>query len=496
MNSTCQTDRVLIRAGAWSTFLLPLGVYVASMQRNVGFWDVGEMQTVPYILGIAHPTGFPVFTLAGWVFSHALPLGSVAWRMTLFCAIAMSATCWCVWRMVVDESGEPAIACAAAFIFAFGEIVWIRGTRTEVHALVALLMALTLLYAMRWSRAADRRALFAGGLWWGLAIGTHPVALLLAIGLLALALSRWEDLRTRDVFATLALTLVIALLSYAYLPLRSAQVSAQRLDPTLALGIPAGQPFWDYGHPAQRDGFVRLISGSDFSVGNAFEATFEPRTYIHGQRFYRALLANFTAAGAALILAGAWSLFLKARARAAGFLLAGFLAVPFALGYPEEADIARYFLVAFIIGAVLIGVAAAAAVRRYPSQRGLVYGVLFGIGVANIFLHGSLFEQRFDPGAQAYIAMVRANTPANAIVLAPWTYATPLAYAAYVERSFGDRIVEVGWMSDDEERIAGWLKTRPVYIVYLPWGTTPAGLTVELAREGDPRLFRVVPLRK
>ncbi len=59
------------------------------MRRSVDYWDTGEMQTVPWILGIAHPTGFPAFVLGGFLFSHLVPIGSVAFRMSLFSGIAM-----------------------------------------------------------------------------------------------------------------------------------------------------------------------------------------------------------------------------------------------------------------------------------------------------------------------------------------------------------------------------------------------------------------------
>ncbi|NIO71864.1 MAG: DUF2723 domain-containing protein, partial [Anaerolineae bacterium] len=37
--------------------------------------------------GIAHPTGYPLYTMLGWLWSHVLPLGDVAYRMNLFSAL-------------------------------------------------------------------------------------------------------------------------------------------------------------------------------------------------------------------------------------------------------------------------------------------------------------------------------------------------------------------------------------------------------------------------
>lgn len=67
-----------------AAFFVGLAVYVPSLSSQPWTGDTAEYQTVPYILGIAHPTGFPAYTLAGWAWSHALAFGTVAWRGVLF----------------------------------------------------------------------------------------------------------------------------------------------------------------------------------------------------------------------------------------------------------------------------------------------------------------------------------------------------------------------------------------------------------------------------
>jgi len=87
------------------------------------------MQTVPYILGIAHPTGFPGYTLLGWLYAHVVPIGTVAWRMNLLSALATTATCWFVYRILVEREIEPEFAAGSALLFAFTKIAWEHATR-------------------------------------------------------------------------------------------------------------------------------------------------------------------------------------------------------------------------------------------------------------------------------------------------------------------------------------------------------------------------------
>lgn len=51
---------------------------------NLG--DSGELIISAYQLSIAHPPGYPLFTILGKIFTF-LPFGSVAWRVNLMSAL-------------------------------------------------------------------------------------------------------------------------------------------------------------------------------------------------------------------------------------------------------------------------------------------------------------------------------------------------------------------------------------------------------------------------
>jgi hypothetical protein len=100
-------------------------------------------------------------------------------------------------------------------------------------------------------------------------------------------------------------------------------------------------------------------------------------------------------------------------------------------------------------------------------------------------------DQPQDPGAEPFIERVISLTPDNAIIIAPWIYATSLAYAAYVDQRMGHRILETAWPGDEVKFIPGWLKTRPVIIIN---GTAalPATLgSMKTLDVGSPQLLRV-----
>ena len=107
----------------------------------------------------------------------------------------------------------------------------------------------------------------------GLAIDNTTVLTLPGLALVALCR------RARLVCAALRLGACagVALAAvYAYLPLRSAAVTAARIDPTLTLGLGPGRPFWDDGHPATVGRLRARCHRQRFRSARAIAAMFSP----------------------------------------------------------------------------------------------------------------------------------------------------------------------------------------------------------------------------
>src|SRR5208337_584272 len=79
-----------VRARAAVTASVAFGVamlvYLRTMMPGPAFMDTGEFQTVTYVLGIAHPTGYPLYTILGKLFGTFLPVGPWAFRVNLMSA--------------------------------------------------------------------------------------------------------------------------------------------------------------------------------------------------------------------------------------------------------------------------------------------------------------------------------------------------------------------------------------------------------------------------
>ena len=446
-------------------------LYSVSAYRDVTYWDVGEMDTVPWILGIAHPPGAPAYVLIGWLFSHVVPLGSVAFRMSLLSACAMSVASWALYRAVYERRADTPASLCAAFVFATGLVVWTRATRAEVHAVETAFLALTLLFALRWYATSARKALYAAAAAYGVAIAVHPVALLAAPGLLAIVVGRMHESEPLDVERAFGVAAACAGIWYAYLPLRGAFVSAHGLDPVSALGLPGGA-FWNYDRPETLDGFRALVTGAEVDVRAAFSGVFDARVMRAGAFAGTLLfLREFGFATAAFVVAG-WAIVWKRDAWLGAGLSAIAVAGPiFAFGFRDESDAARYVLPAFAVGAYFLGVAVE-WLRGRNAVAGTVGASVCAVTVALLLVQGRvLFGQPHDARARNEMREVLRATPGNAILVSTWVLAPVLAYGAYVERSTGARTVVPAWYGDTENLLGRWMHDRPVYVVGHPEGS-------------------------
>jgi len=97
--------RALALLPAGLTFLL----YLATCSPTVNFTDSGELITVAWTWGIAHPPGYPLYTMLGGLWIHLLPFGNPAWRMNILSALFAALAVGLFYGLVTDTlAGLPA----------------------------------------------------------------------------------------------------------------------------------------------------------------------------------------------------------------------------------------------------------------------------------------------------------------------------------------------------------------------------------------------------
>src|SRR5512147_1925971 len=109
-----------------------LALYAVTLLPGLGSGDTAEFQRVAPTLGVAHPTGYPLYTMLGWLWSH-IPLGGTpAWRMNLFSAFAAALAVGALFLAARALGQARVVAAAAALTLAVSSTFWSQATIAEV----------------------------------------------------------------------------------------------------------------------------------------------------------------------------------------------------------------------------------------------------------------------------------------------------------------------------------------------------------------------------
>jgi hypothetical protein len=218
--------------GALAAGAGPLALYLFTLSPTVNGGDSGEFITVAWVLGVAHPSGYPLHTLLAKPMTW-LPLGSVAWRVGLLSALCDAGAAVLLFRVVVLLGGDLAAGLLAAGAFAFAPLIWPYAITAEVFALNNLFAAGLLYWSARALReaaagpAAPLRTLYLAAFWMGLGLSNHHTLVFYAVPFaLLLMMLAGRRLRRARTAATLAGCAAAGFLPYVYLPLAGLRPAA------------------------------------------------------------------------------------------------------------------------------------------------------------------------------------------------------------------------------------------------------------------------------
>jgi hypothetical protein len=120
-----------------------LGVYVYTAFPSLSGGDSGELINTTCQLSVAHPPGYPTYTLLGWLAHKIIPAEDPARRLNLLCCLqgALAAFFLHLAATRLSVTRSPFIAAIAALGFAFSPTVWLYSIQGEVFALNNMLCA-------------------------------------------------------------------------------------------------------------------------------------------------------------------------------------------------------------------------------------------------------------------------------------------------------------------------------------------------------------------
>jgi len=211
-------------------FLAVWGAGLLTLAPACPHGDSGETAAVALHLGIAHPPGYPLPTMLGKLFTGFMPVGTIAWRVSLLSLFASALSA--VLAASILRARMPLIP--GSLLFLLGTLVglglelWNQATtpKGSVYTVtVALLAGLVWCVQGRAPTAPRRIVLF--GLLTGLVCGGHYMVVFPFFPFLAVPIAAEWWPRRREAAGYLVKAVVAGVFGatlYLYMPIRAPQV--------------------------------------------------------------------------------------------------------------------------------------------------------------------------------------------------------------------------------------------------------------------------------
>ncbi|MDP4219390.1 MAG: DUF2723 domain-containing protein [Bacteroidota bacterium] len=490
-------SKILTRpgVGAVLVFIISFVIYLQTMAPAVPFIDGGELSTVCATLGIAHPTGYPIFCLIGYIFAH-LPIAEhVVLRLNIMAAffvalgsggmVFLVSELYLYWfnrkrvkppvqkgkkgalkqtdvAPVVDEARRMESVAAGIFAglaMAFSATWWDTSSSIEVYPLHCFMLPIVLTFFFRMLRLEKEKfgkesILFALTL--GLSFSNHMTTVLLAPACLYMYFAANGFKRPSFVhIGKLAIPFFVGLLPYLYLPLRASQY-----------------PLMDWGHPTDLHSFWKHFTGGQYSI-MMFTKDAPSKNWPY---FWAKYPEEFTFLGIILVVCGLYAL-LKSSGRGKAHLLPFvvlffFGCLLWSMNY-DIVDIDTYFLTAYVASGITITFGAVwllGLIRKKINAdlSTLLIGATLVFSMIQIFQHYTEVDQSGNYFVEDYTKNMLNSLPKDAIIFnsisdasSAWDFwGSGAFYFQHIEHIRPDIFVIDGAMMRDRPWYYSYLRQR------------------------------------
>jgi hypothetical protein len=441
------------------TSIIVFIIYLFTLAPSVVQIDSGELAAVQATLGIAHPTGYPLFTLLGYLFSLIpLPFSKIFQLnilATIYCSAAVGVFTYTI-KYCLDnlssfkkknsvqkesskkekkkskeqvEKAEREVnipedlklftAVFGGLTLAFSRTFWFQSTSVEVYSLHLLLITLIILFLVKayvMSFENDKLShwlVFAFFL--ALGFTNHLTTLMILPGTAYLYFSRYKfnSASFKNLALMILLFIVVLVAVYSYLPIRASQ-----------------NPILNWGNPLDWERILRHVSGKQYQVWLFSSFDSAGKQFNH---FWSILPFEFFV-GLLLAVVGFFVSIFKSRKLALFILITFVFTVLYSINYDIH-DIDSYFLLAFIMLSFFAAFGALKILEMKSLQKNLAVIILTVVVAIQLFFNFIKVNQSGVHTFEDYTKAVLNTVPKNSVIFSyQWDYFISASYYyQYVE---------------------------------------------------------------
>ncbi len=422
-------------------------IYILTLAPGVVEIDAGELATVQATLGIAHPTGYPLFTILGFLLLKIPFPASIIYKANLLAAIWCSLGLWIFMKSILivlensinanqkDEKIKnkkadkkavkttnftpsylfPSVTIFSGIMLGFSKTFWMQSTSVEVYSLQIFLFGLIIYATLKayFSIKEDNTK----WMWFGfsLALGfSNHMTTLLVLPFSAILFFQKEKLNNvsgKKILLALSVFIPTLIIFYSYLPLRA-----------------ASNPIMNWGNPINYENFFRHISGKQYQVWmfSSIEAAKK-----HLATYLENFPAEFGYTGVILGLIGIIYSYKVKRILFYALLITLFASVLYVINY-DITDLDSYFLMSYMMFTFFIALGFVRLIfylQKNLTNVKTVIAITTIIALCPLVLNYSDVDQSDVHTFEDYTRTILNSTEKNSIIMSyQWDYFVAASY--------------------------------------------------------------------
>ena len=217
-------------------FFITFFIYLNNLSPTVFAGDTGDFLSAIMTYGIAHPSGYPLYTLTG-ILLNTLPFGeSSAWRIGIGSAVFASLAVLFMYYLSLELTKDKKIALITAFILAFLYPFWIYAEVAEVFSLHSLFILAVSFLSVKFTVSKDHKYIYWLAFIFGLSLTNNLTIVLMFPGLiLSILLTEPKIIKNFRMIFFCFILFLIGLLPYLYIPLAASRFPVVNWDKALTV---------------------------------------------------------------------------------------------------------------------------------------------------------------------------------------------------------------------------------------------------------------------
>ena len=230
---------------------ISLVIYIHNLSPSVYGGDSGDLISAVITNGVPHPSGYPLYTILGILFTK-LPINTTyAWKVGLISAFSTSAMVCVYYLLIYELTNKRLISFLSSLLLAFTYTVWLYAEITEVLSLNSLFIITILYISLLFIKYKKLKYFYLLSFLLGLSLTNNLTILLIfpSVVITILLSSRKTILKIKIIIRSI-LTFIAGLISYLYIPISA------RLNDT-----------YSWGYAKNLNNFMSIILRKEYGWG-------------------------------------------------------------------------------------------------------------------------------------------------------------------------------------------------------------------------------------